>query len=385
MRRMPAWNARQLPGPRVGRRTVLAGVAGLAACGRVVRAQSAAVRPLPRTPTPPALRNLSDLPIGACFSPEYAEAADYADLFGRQFSQLTPEYGFQMPAILGDDGVFDWTRADAIVAFARQHRQRIHGTSLIWYALDKAAKFRALDGQGAAFAAAYYDHILTVGGHFRGAVTSWDVVNEAVAEDGDGLRDCLWSRNLGPEAYIVRAFEAAAEADPGAILFLNDYNLESIPRKRSTFMRLVDRLRSRGCRVGGVGSQTHLEAATQPGAVTAAVGELATLGLPIHISEFDVKFGPASKSSLSLEQKESREAALAAETIAALLALPRARQYAFTTWGARDRDSNLNRPSFGGDGTDVPLLFDNNGAPKPAFWAVAERLAASSGRAADRS
>ncbi len=368
----------------------MAGALALAACGQGERARAqaavaafagagsklSAVPPLPRQGPPPALRVLSDLPVGVCFSPEFAAEAGYRDLVGRQFSQLTPEWAFQMPAVLKPDGRYAWDQADAVVAFARAHGQRIHGTSLVWHALDDAPNFKALDGQRAAFAGAYRHHIQMMAGRFRGAVASWDAVNEPVAETGEGLRDSLWSRNLGAEDYILAAFEAAAEADPGAILFLNDYNLELRPNKRATFMRLVDRLRARGCPIGGIGSQTHLGLMARPGMVTTAIADLATLRLPIHISEFDVRFGPAGATDLSAGQKRAIQAELAAETLAAFTALPPAQQYAFTTWGARDRDSNLNRPNFGGDGTDMPLLFDNTGAPKPAFWAVADRLAA---------
>jgi endo-1,4-beta-xylanase len=375
---------------RPSRRAALAGVLALAACGPGERAQArvaiaafagagsklSAVPALPRQGPTPALRALSDLPVGVCFSPEFAAEASYRDLVAWQFSQLTPEWAFQMPAMLKPDGRYDWSHADEVTAFARAHGQRIHGTSLIWHALDDVPNFKALDGQRAAFAAAYRRYILTVAGRFRGAVRSWDAVNEPVAETGEGLRDSLWSRNLGPEDCILMAFEAAAEADPGAILFLNDYNLELRPNKRATFMRLVDRLRARGCPIGGIGSQTHLGLMARPGMVTTAIADLATLGLPIHISEFDVKFGTAGATDLTPAQKRAIQADLAAETLAAFTALPRAQQYAFTTWGARDRDSNLNRPNFGGDGSDMPLLFDNAGAPKPAFWAVADRLAA---------
>lgn len=372
---------------RASRRSVLAGALALAACGRGARAQgedalaafagarTSSVPVVPRRPTP-ALRTLSALPVGVCFSPEFAQEAAYADLVARQFSQITPEWGFQMPAVLRADGGYDWSKADEITAFARAHGQRIHGTSLIWYALDDIPRFKVLNGDRRAFAAAYRAHIQTMAGRFRGVVSSWDVVNEPVAELGEGLRDSLWSRNLGPEDYILMAFETAAEADPGAVLFLNDYNLELRPNKRATFMRLVDRLRARGCPIGGVGAQTHLGLLARPGMTATAIRDLASLGLPIHISEFDVKFGPAGQTNLTPDQKSAIAADLAAETLDAFLALPRAQQYAFTTWGARDRDSNLNRPNFGGDGTDVPLLFDNDGAPKPVFWAVADRLAA---------
>ncbi len=372
------------------RRAVIAGALALAACGRPRQALSAdqigafssaasqlpPVPALPRTLPPPALRDLTGVPIGVCFNPDFAPQANYVALVARQFSQLTPEWNFQMPAILQADGSYNWSIADGIVAFARDHQQSVHAHSLVWYAADEVPWFQALDGRPEAFAAAYRTHILNVASHFRGAVVGWDVINEPVAENGEGLRDSLWSRNLGAEDYMVRAFEAAGEADPGAILLVNDYNLEVLPNKRITFMRLIDRLRTRGCKVGGVGTQTHLGVEALPGMVTAAIKDLATLGLPIHVSEFDVHFGPVGKTALTTAQKDTVQSELAAETIAAFLGLPTAQQYGFTTWGARDRDSNWNRAAYGGDGTDRPLFFDDQGDPKPAFWAVADRLAA---------
>ena len=376
------------------RRTVLASMVALAACGRGAEAsgpkditerlaafdrQTASLPPvpaLPRTDPPPGLRGLSGLPIGTCFLPDRVSDSTFVDLTSRHFSQLTPEWNFQLPAVMGDDGRYDWTWPDRIAAFARAYDQRLHGTSLVWYALDDVPAFQRLDGQPAAFARAFEAHIQTIVKRYRTLTRSWDVVNEPVAEDGNGFRDSLWSRNLGPEDYMVRAFEAAAEADPKAVLFVNDYNLELLPQKRATFMRLVDRLRERGCRVGGVGTQAHLHADTVPGTVTESLADLATLGLPIHISEFDVRFGPVSKSHLTLDQKLRIQEGLATETAAAFLALPPAQRFAFTTWGVRDNDSNLNSPAYGGDGSDVPLLFDYQGQAKPAFWSIAERLAA---------
>jgi endo-1,4-beta-xylanase len=373
--------------PRFSRRAVLAGALALAGCNRgAARAQAALsafagarsshVPELPRDGPVPNLRDLSDLHVGCCFNPDFTSDPAYGELIGRQFSQITPEWNFQMAAVLKEDGSYDWTTADQIVAFAQGHGQRVHAHSLVWYALDKVPNFQKLDGDAGAFADAYRRHIHTVAGHFAGVASSWDVVNEAVAEDGEGLRDCLWSRNLGVDDYILLAFQAAAEADPNAVLFLNDYNLEIIPKKRETFMRLVERLLHRGCPIAGIGTQTHLNLEARPGMTAEAIRDLASFGLKIHISEFDVAFGPASKTSLAYAQKEAIQADLAAETMDAFLQLPLAQRYAFTNWGARDRDSFLNRPSYGGDGTDVPDLFDNDARPKPAFWSLADRLAA---------
>ncbi|HKT53560.1 MAG TPA: endo-1,4-beta-xylanase, partial [Caulobacteraceae bacterium] len=322
---------------------------------------------------------LSDVHIGVCFNPEFTGDPAYTGLVGRQFSQLTPEWNFQMPAILQADGTYDWTKADEITAFARQHDQRVHAHSLIWYALDKIPNFQKLDGDRQTFTDAYVRHIRTVADRFSGVASSWDVVNEAVGEGGEGLRDCLWSRNLGTDDYILLAFQTAAEADPNAILFLNDYNLELSPKKRATFMQLVERLLRRGCPIGGIGTQTHLTLDVRPGMVSEAMRDLAGFGLKIHISEFDVAFGPASRTRLTYAQKQSIHTDLAAETMDAFLALPPTQRHAFSNWGARDRDSFLNRPSNGGDGTDVPDLFDNDARPKPAFWAIADRLAADGG------
>lgn len=260
------------------RRAFLASGLALAACGNgpAVGADEIAARlkafdeqtgrlppvpTLPRTQPAPALRGLTGIPFGTCMLPDKLEEPGYGELVSTQFSQLTPEWNFQLPAVMQDDGGYDWTWPDRIVAFAQAHGQRIHGTSLVWYSLDDVPAFQRLDGDRAAFARAFRQNILTIAGRYRAVTRSWDVVNEPVAEDGDGLRDSLWSRNLGAEDYMVAAFEAAAEAAPEAVLFVNDYNLELLPAKRATFMRLIDRLRARGVPVGGIGTQTHTPSA----------------------------------------------------------------------------------------------------------------------------
>lgn len=386
---------RLFPFEMASRRALLGGFISLAACGSrsetysrsdirarldAFAAQSArlpAVAPVARSAPPPALRALSETFVGTCFLPDQSADPTYEPLIARQFSQITPEWNFQLPAVMKDDGSYDWSWPDQIAAFARRNRQRIHGTSLVWHQLDDVPAFQRLADRPAAFAGALNRHILTIMRRYAETTRGWDVVNEPFNWNGEAPSDSLWSRTLGPEDYMVRAFEAAAEADTGAVLFINEYNLEIFPRKRAAFMRLVDRLRQRGCAVGGVGTQTHLFGDTAPGLVTAAIRDLGTLGLPVHISEFDIKFGPAGRTPLTRDQTLDIQKGLADETLAAFLSLPAAQRYAFTVWGARDKDSFHNRASNGGDGSDAPVLFDDYGAPKPAFWAVADRLAAS--------
>ena len=352
---------------RLGRRSFLAAAAALAACkGRSGDAQAQT-----RGPAPP-LKSLAPWPVGCSVMTGELDDPAYAALLTRHISQLTPEWEMKMEYILQDDGGFRFDRPDAIAAFAKAHGMRLYATTLIWYAQDPPA-FQKLDGSGQRFADAYRNYILAVAGRYRGQASGWDVVNEPTAEDGEGLRQCLWSRNLGQEDYMVRAFEYAQEADPEAVLFINDYNLESLPKKRATFMRLVERLLKRGAPLKGIGTQTHLDAKLQPGAVTTAIKELAGFGLPIHVSEVDVSLNRAAGLLSDRIDLEARQARLYGEAAEAFAALPQHQQFAFTIWGLRDKDSWLRgqkenpTPPW-----DTPLLFDDLGNPKTTFWAVAD-------------
>ena len=365
---LPLWGRGTAEGGGGGlrRRTLLGGALALTAC------KGRAEEPTPdRGPAPP-LKSLASFAVGC--SVMTGELADpvFSELLTRHVSQLTPEWEMKMEYILQDDGSFRFDAPDAIAGFARARGMRLYATTLIWYA-QKPAAFERIDGSGAAFASAYRNYILAVAGRYRGQAVGWDTVNEPVAEDGEGLRECLWSRNLGQEDYMVRAFEHAREADPDAVLFLNDYNLESLPKKRATFMRLVERLLARGAPLTGLGTQSHIDAGLEPGAVATAIRELASFGLPIHVSELDVSLNRARKLFSAPEDLRRRQARLYSEAAEAFMALPARQRFAFTVWGLRDKDSWLRgdkeNPS---PPWDEPLLFDDAGRAKPTFWSVAD-------------
>jgi endo-1,4-beta-xylanase len=280
----------------------------------------------------------------------------------------------KMEYILQDDGSFRFDRPDAIADFARDHGLRLHGHTLVWYAQDPPA-FHPFDGRGPAFDNAYRNYIAGVVGRYRGRASSWDVVNEPVAEQGEGLRECLWSRNLGQIDYMRRAFDYAREADPGAVLFINDYNLESLPAKRTQFMRLVEALLKAGAPVGGLGAQSHINADLPAGAITASLRELAGFGLPIHVSELDISLNRGRGMFRGDDQLLAGQARLARELGEAFRALPPTQRYAITTWGLRDKDSWLRGPKENPTPPwDAPLLFDDEGRPKPVFTALADGL-----------
>ena len=344
------------------RRGFLAGALALGACDRSVGAPAAPVHI-------PPLKSAAPFPVGAAV--QAAQLADpaFAALAAAQVSQLTPEWEMKMEYICRDDGGFRFEAPDAIATFARAHGQRLFGHTLVWYAQSPPA-FERLDESRQRFADAYRNYILAVVGRYRGQAVGWDVVNEAVAEDGAGWRDSLWSRRLGKLDHMVRAFEHAREADPAAVLFLNDYNLENLPAKRVTFLKLAEALMVAGAPLGGVGTQTHIAADLAPGELTRAIKDIASLGLPVHISEMDVSLARAKGYPLGRGELGARQARLYAEGAEAFLGLPRRQQFAFTHWGLRDGDSWLKRENA----TDTPLLFDDAGKAKPAAKAWVEAV-----------
>ncbi len=190
------------------------------------------------------------------------------------------------------------------------------------------------------------------------------MVNEAVNDDGAGWRDSLWSQRLGRLDHMRIAYDLAHGADPGATLFLNDYNLETNPKKRATFLGLAEALLKAGAPLGGLGTQTHVPADLAPGAITAALRDLASLGLKVRISEMDVSLAGA-QGFASPDDLRRRQAALYAEAAGAFAALPAHQRADFTFWGLEDGQSWLRHENA----SDAPLLFDDAGHAKPVALA----------------
>ena len=349
--------------PLPTRRAVISASLALAACGK---AESA-----PAGPTPP-LKQVAPFPVGAAITVDQLADPAAMALLTTQFGQVTPGLEMKMETLLRDDGGFDFAKADAIAAFARSHGLRLHGHTLVWY-IYRPRAFERVANDRAAFANAYRNYIAAVAGRYRGQAVGWDVVNEPTAEDGDGYRACLWREQLGMD-YVARAFRHAREADPDAILFLNEYNLESLPRKRASFLRLVEALMKEGAPIGGIGTQMHMDFAQDPAAIAPMMRDLAGSGLPIHVSELDVSTHAPGVALTSPAARLQAQARLVGALAEAYLALPARQRYAFTAWGLRDKDSWLRSPYQKGDPNDRPLLFDDDGRPKPAARAFVRAM-----------
>src|SRR5207247_2373975 len=134
------------------------------------------------------------------------------------------------------------------------------------------------------------DHIQTVVGRFRGRIRGWDVVNEALNEDGT-LRPTPWLTSIG-EDYLAKAFRFANEAEPDAELYYNDYGLENAPKRRGA-LELVRRRRAEGVPVTGVGLQGHnrMDWPT-PAQQDTTIAAFAALGVRVMITELDIDVLP---------------------------------------------------------------------------------------------
>lgn len=343
----------------LSRRAVLLSTLALAACGNTEAAPAHDATPL---------KSIAPFPVGTAAMAGQFDDPAWVDLALTHVSQLTPEWEMKMEYILAGPDDYRWDAPDRIADFCTGHGLRLHGHALIWYA-QGAEVFSGLDR--ARFIAGFDRYIAAVAGRYRGRVVGWDVVNEAVAEDGNGLRDCHWSRVLGQDGYIARAFEQAQAADPDAVLFLNDYNLENNPTKGATFLRLVERLLKAGVPLGGIGTQSHLDIEIPAGQTAAFLREAAAFDLPIHVSELDASLRSEGRiDTRSRRTRLDQQTARVAELAEAFVALPAAQRYGFTVWGMRDTDSWLRRDARD-DGKDSPLLFDAAGQPNAMFEAVA--------------
>ncbi len=293
--------------------------------------------------------------IGASHLSESAYAATAA-----AFNFATPENEMKWDATEPTQNVFSYGGGDAIVAFAQQSGMKVKGHTLVWHSQLPAWVSSLTDPT--ALHDAMINHITKVVSHYRGQVIAWDVVNEAVADDGQSLRDSIFSQYLGA-GFIDDAFNAARAADPGALLLYNDYGAEGSGAKSDYVYNLVKGMRARGVPINGVGLQMHTgpaDTSPSPAQVAANMQRLSALGLNVVISEMDVQI---CTSDFNTQGTRFHDIVAICATEPLCLAV--------TVWGVSDKYSWLNGVSCA---APQPLLFDYNYGPKPAYTGVLDAL-----------
>jgi endo-1,4-beta-xylanase len=303
--------------------------------------------------------------IGAAGDASQYSDPEYVRLLTQEFNMVAAENAMKWQVLHPEPDRYDFSAGDALVAFAKIHHLAVYGHVLVWdygYPAWVAEGNRSRDE----WIQLLCTHVKTVASHYRGQIYAWDVVNEAFENNGT-LRKTLWMQAIGPE-YIAMAFQWARESDPGALLILNDHFGEGLNAKSEAIYALVQGLLQMGVPIDGVGMQMHLWLWGPPTSqeLEANMQRLADLDLDVHITEMDVR------TQLSLDNEEMKLAAQAdtyRQAFAACLATQRCK--VFVTWGLTDRYSWI--PGYTGS-PDAPLLFDENGQPKPAYFAIQDLL-----------
>ena len=312
----------------------------------------------------------SNYPIGTAIDIfELGNDSIYRSIAINQFNSITPENIFKAQYLHPEPFLFNWTEADSLVSFCQNNNKRLHGHTLIWH---QQLPQWILDFEGSAsdWEQLMKVHIQTIMVHFKNKVIAWDVVNEAFNEDGT-LRNSIWKQKIGAN-YIEKAFLFAKEADPNALLFYNDYNLESNPTKLNSVLSLLNNLRDRGVYVDGIGVQMHISTYyPEPTQISGTLQKIATNAYKIHVSELDISVNPLGKDIVPDEELFNEQANVLGSLILDYNQIPKQFQYGITFWGISDRNSWI-RGFFNRE--DYPLLFDDNYLPKPCYCKLIKTL-----------
>ncbi len=302
----------------------------------------------------------------------YKETLDdpkYFETFKNEFNVIVPEHVMKFDATHSSEKTYDFSGGDLIVDFANHNSMKVRGHTLVWHEAVppwvnqykySRRKLKAI----------LHDHILSVVTHFKSKLLCWDVVNEAIGEDGKISREGIWPRidkgkHLGD--YIKNAYRWAHQADPDVLLFYNDYGTEEINKKSDGVYNFIKDLKKEGVPIHGVGFQVHISynEPLNEESIRENFKRFSDLGLLLHITEMDVgipKDVPLTPPVLEQQAEQYRK------VFGACLATPLCQ--AFLTWGITDKYTWINQV------TDMtaPLLLDEFYLPKPAYRVVKSLL-----------
>ncbi len=298
------------------------------------------------------------------------------------FNSITPENDMKWENIHPNPGEFYFDDADKYVAFGEENDMFIISHALVWHSQTPDWVFEHEDGTPLSreeLLDRMENHIKTIVGRYKGRVNGWDVVNEALNDDGT-IRQSKWYNIIG-EDYVAKAFQFAQEADPEAELYYNDYNLPD-PDKADGAVRLVTSIQDQGIKVSGIGMQGHygfdypeladletsIEKFSELGIVAITELDIDVLPSAFDYMGADISMNAALVDSLNpftdgmpieIEQQQiERYKALFNVFIKHSDKINRV-----TTWGVTDGDSWKNGWPVSGR-TNYPLLFDRDGNAK---------------------
>jgi endo-1,4-beta-xylanase len=314
--------------------------------------------------------------IGAAVRPSLLSEAAYSATLAREFSMVEPEDAMKWWIARRRADAFDFRGGDEIVRYAQSHAMKIRGHCLVWDH-DNPEWLAQGHFKPDRLSHLLQEHIATMMKHYAGQVFAWDVVNEALDENGN-LKDSPWFNQPGigladkGTAYIEQAFRWAHEADPKALLFYNENGGEGLNRKSDAIYSMLRDFKHRGVPIDGVGLQLHISKLDiDTAAISANIARLTALGVQVHITELDVSV-PLDSDGLAKNDDLLRQAEVYRGIVRACL--QNAGCTAIQTWGFTDKYSWIGSHSHGTRGSALP--FDRTYKPKAAYDAMLEEMSA---------
>jgi endo-1,4-beta-xylanase len=328
----------------------------------------------------------SDFLIGAALGADQflSKNPEETALIAKEFNAITPENVMKSEVVHPEWNRYDFTQGDQFVAFGEKYNMQIYGHALVWHSQMPmfSQKIQSKDS----FKLFFEDHITKVAAHFKGKLKGWDVINEALNEDGT-LRKSIFLEKLGEE-YLVDAFILAQKADPTAELYYNDYNIEQ-PDKRKGAIALIKKIQKSGARIDGVGIQGHWSINGPPiKEVEESIIEYSKLGIKVMFTELDLTAlpNPWDLKGAEVSQNfdgspfmdpyptglpDSMQLKLAQgyEDLFRVFIKHKDKISRITFWGVHDGHSWLNGWPIKGR-TNYPLFFDRKLKPKPVYYRV---------------
>lgn len=313
------------------------------------------------------LQALSPFPFGCAVTIKTIDNPKYRSLVINEFNSMTPIGALKMTRLRPSQDTYNFTDADYLVDLAEQYGKRFHGHTLLWGKVpDWVNEFQ---GDSVAWENLMREHIHTVVGRYKGRIESWDVVNEAIDDNGNIKPDNIWTRNLG-KGYIARAFIYAHEADPDALLFYNDYGHEYSNKRLNAITQMLLKFKEEGIPVHGIGMQMHTRYNLGDERWKNAIEVAASTGLKVHVSELDISVNPDGDQDATFTPELAEAQRQKYKVfVKAYNSIPDEQKHGITTWGIGDKDtwirSSKKRPEW-------PLPFDDDYERKPAYYGIIE-------------
>ena len=327
-----------------------------------------------------------DFLIGTALSARQIEQKDpkATEVVLKHFNALTAENNMKSMHIHPEWDRYDFVLPDLLVENAAKNGQQVIGHTLVWHSQlpDYIRRNKSADSVKTFFK----EHITTIAKRYDGKILGWDVVNEALNEDGT-MRKTIFLDILGPD-YVTEAFRLAQQAAPNTELYYNDYNNEQ-PKKRAGCIELVKKIQAAGVRIDGVGIQGHWHLGKIPFKdIEESIEAYAALGLKVMITELDIEVLPRNFSGADVNQRMASDPSMNpyVNGVPDSVLQQQAKEYAdlfalflkhkdkitrVTFWGVNDGQSWLNGWPVPGR-TNYPLIFDRAFEPKPAYDAIME-------------